>query len=142
MALPKGDGYGGVETNQNGPLMKTIALSLTLAVVGQTALAEGCPAQAMTYSGVWLDGTTPSAPYRLTLPSTEAGAVGCYWIAATPAWGINEEVTLQARVENPDLEGGVLIAVDQSWIWVPKDGMSANGFKEMWFNRQTKGIPR
>jgi len=122
-------------------MKKSLATALLL-VTAQVASAEGCADQAMTYSGVWLDGNTPTAPYRLTLPSKNAGAVGCYWIAATPAWGINSDVTMQARVENPNLDGGVLIAVDESWIWVPLNGMTANAFGEMWFNRQTKGIPR
>lgn len=122
-------------------MTRTLA-TLLLLVSGQIASAEGCPAQAMTYSGVWLDNGTPTAPYRLTLPSTDTGAIGCYWIAATPAWGIDQDITLQARVENPDLDGGVLIAVDQSWVWVPIAGLTSSSFAEMWFNRQTKGIPR
>jgi len=122
--------------------MKTVVAAAILAFTPHFALAEGCPNQANTYSGVWLDGESATAAYRLTLPSTDAGAVGCYWIAATPAWGIDSEITLQARVENPNLDGGILIAVDQSWIWVPLNGLSATSFTEMWFNRQTKGIPR
>lgn len=122
--------------------MLRLFATIVILTTGHSAYAQGCPDQALTYDGVWLDKGAPTAAYRLTLPNAEKGSIGCYWIGQTPEWGISQDITLQARVENPNLEGGVLIAIDQAWVWIPLEGMTRTSFQEMWFNRNTKGIPR
>ena len=116
------------------------------------AFAEECAKMRYYYEGTWLENTTPTADYILSMPDLEKGSVGCYWIAATPQWGINADVAHVAKVTNPDLDGGILIAVglsakainsgDHAWVWIKNDGLTRTGFREMWFNQRTKGIER
>jgi len=115
--------------------------------------AEGCGDHAVNYQGVWLDQSgTPTADYVLSVDVFAEGQVGCYWIEATPQWGINSDVQEVLNVVDTDLDGGILMAIGQTqanidagrnaWIWVRKDGLTAGGFSEMYFNRQTRGVPR
>ena len=116
------------------------------------AFAEECSEMPYYYHGTWLEKATPTADYILSMPDLEKGSVGCYWIAATPQWGINVDMIHVAKVTNPDLDGGVLIAVgldekaieagDHAWVWIKNTGLTRSGFQEMWFNRHTKGIER
>ena len=133
--------------------MRTLSfIAASLAFLGSSAYADGCGGQTHNYSGVWLDGTTPTADYVLSLPKLSVGAQGCYWIAATPQWGINQDATEVARITDTDLQGGILVAIAGSqaeidagqnvWVWINRDGLTASGFQEMYFNRQTRGIQR
>ncbi|WP_420860334.1 hypothetical protein [Algirhabdus cladophorae] len=87
------------------------SIGLTASIAPTAVSADGCGGQTHDYSGVWLDGTTPTADYVLSLPELSVGAKGCYWIAATPQWGINQDTTEVARITDTDLQGGILVAV-------------------------------
>ena len=133
--------------------MKLGLISFILTLSAVQAFAEGCGGQNNNFRGVWLDGAgAPTANYTLSLNEFAVGITGCYWIAATPAWGINQDSTEVAKITDTDLDGGVLIAIGRNaeaiqagqnaWLWIRKDNLSNTSFSEMYFNRQTRGIPR
>ena len=133
--------------------MRKSLIAAALAFCAGSAAADGCGGQAYNYKGVWLNETgQPTANYTLSLDAFAVGGIGCYWIAATPSWDIPEDVTHVARITDTNLDGGILIAVgsttndlntgNHAWVWIKNDQLSATSFSEMYFNRQTRGIPR
>ena len=132
--------------------IQTIAVLCFLGF-GNAALADGCADRALTYQGVWLDQSgAPTANYVLAVDVFAEGQEGCYWMEATPKWGIDADVQEVLRVVETELDGGILIAMGRTqsdidagrnaWIWVRKDGLTTSGFSEMYFNRRTRGVPR
>ena len=132
--------------------MKKQILTMIFVTISTLAQAEGCGGKANNFKGVWLDNGQPTANYVLSIDALTAGSQGCYWIAATPQWGINSDSIEVVRVTDPNLQGGVLLAVarsasdidkgNNSWIWVSNTGLAQSQFSEMYFNRQTLGVPR
>ncbi|MEL6960192.1 MAG: hypothetical protein AAGL89_14695 [Pseudomonadota bacterium] len=134
--------------------MRGIVVASVLVMVGASvASADGCGGAAQNYEGVWLNESgVPTAEFVVSVDAFQVGQTGCYWIEATPEWGITTDVQHALRVVDTDLQGGILMAValdeaaidagENAWVWVTKAGLTSSGFTEMYFNRQTLGVPR
>jgi len=101
------------------------------------------------HEAFWTHGSGAQAAQFVLVQPTEntVGSLGCYFIEAYPAWGIQRDTTLTLEVVNPNLDGGILYKIYDasspelsSWVWFVVD---ENGrMQTARFNYDTVGNPR